>query len=117
MCPERLSGWVLLASAVLTEVCGTLLLRASEGFTRPLVSLGVLVGYGVSILLFSRVLDQGTALGIAYSTLTGFGLISATLASRLIFHDPVAPTQLVGLVLIAAGAVALQLSAPAPTGR
>lgn len=101
-------SWLLLAAAVVTEVAGTLLLRVSDGFTDPAPSAGVLAGYAVSILLFSRVLDRGVALGIAYGTLTGCGLAAAALVSTVVFGDPIAPSQVVGLLLLAGGVLALQ---------
>lgn len=103
-CPS----WLLLAAAIVTEVAGTLLLRVSEGFTQPLASAGVLAGYGVSIVLFSRVLGRGTALGIAYGTLTGCGLAAAALFSTVAFGDPITPLQVVGLLLLCGGVLALQ---------
>ena len=106
-------SWLLLAAAIVTEVAGTLLLRVSEGFTRPPASAGVLVGYAVSIVLFSRVLGRGTALGIAYGTLTGCGLAAAALISTVVFGDPITPLQVVGLLLLSGGVLALQ-AAPRP---
>jgi small multidrug resistance pump len=106
-------SWLLLAAAIVTEVAGTLLLRVSEGFTRPLASVGVLAGYAVSIVLFSRVLGRGTALGIAYGTLTGCGLAAAALISTAVFGDPITPLQVVGLLLLSGGVLALQ-AAPRP---
>lgn len=106
---------MLLGSAIVSEVLGTLLLHASEGFTRPLAAVGVLVGYCGAILLFSRALDHGLALGIAYGTLTGCGLVAATVLSTVVFGDPIALLQVVGLVLILLGALALNV--PVRGGR
>lgn len=107
-------GLLLLAASVAGEVGGTLLLHAAQGFTSPLPSLGVLAGYVTSILLFSRALEHGLTLGIAYGTLTGCGLVAATVASAVLFGDPLAPAQVAGLALILVGALVLQLDrAPA----
>ena len=108
MGPDRRRGVALLAAAIVTEVTGTLLLPVSEGFSRPWPAIGVLAGYAVSIVLFSRALRYGLTLGIAYGTLTGCGLASATVLSTAVFGDPVTMTQTVGLLLILAGALALQ---------
>lgn len=102
------STW-LLAGAVGTEVAGTLALRVSDGFTRPVPTAVTLVGYGVSLWLFARLLDRGgVALGTAYATLTGVGLAAATLASVLLFRDPLTLVQLVGMAVFAAGVLVLQ---------
>ena len=99
----------MLAAAITCEVGGTLLLHASQGFTRPPATAGVLAGYTVSILLFSRALDHGLTLGVAYGTLTGCGLVAATVLSTLVFGDPITPLQVAGLGLILVGAIALQM--------
>lgn len=108
MRPVTIRGPVLLAASIVSEVCGTLLLHASQGFTVLLPSVGVLAGYATSILLFSRALQHGLTLGIAYGTLTGCGLAVATLASALLFDGPLSAVQLVGLALILLGAMVLQ---------
>ncbi len=102
------SVW-LLTGAVLTEVAGTLALRVSDGFTRWLPTAVTLLGYGVSLWLFSLLLDRGgVALGTAYATLTGAGLAAATLASVLLFRDPLTAVQLVGMATLTAGVLVLQ---------
>jgi small multidrug resistance pump len=106
--PERWKGALLLGAAIGCEVGGTLLLRASAGFTRPWAGAGVLAGYVVSVLLFSRALRHGLTLGVAYGTLTGCGLGAATLASLVVFGEPVSLAQGGGLALVLAGALLLQ---------
>ena len=107
------SAWLLIG-AVATEVAGTLALRVSDGFTRWLPAAATLVGYGVSLWLFSLLLARGgTALGTAYATLTGVGLAAATVASVWLFGDPLTVVQLVGMGVLAAGVVVLQTGAPA----
>ncbi|MEI4279693.1 DMT family transporter [Klenkia terrae] len=107
------SAW-LLTGAVVTEVVGTLALRVSDGFTRWLPTAVTLVGYGVSLWLFSLLLDRGgVALGTAYATLTGVGLAAATLASVLLFRDPLTAVQLLGMGVLAAGVLVLQTGGPA----
>ncbi|MBJ7452443.1 MAG: multidrug efflux SMR transporter [Blastococcus sp.] len=102
------SAW-LLVGAVATEVVGTLALRVSDGFTRWLPTTATLVGYGVSLWLFSLLLARGgTALGTAYATLTGVGLAAATVASVWLFGDPWTAVQLIGMGVLAAGVLVLQ---------
>jgi small multidrug resistance pump len=40
--------YLLLAVAILSELLGTTALELSDGFSRPLPSLGVVVGYGLA---------------------------------------------------------------------
>lgn len=93
------------------------MLPASDGFTRPWAAAGVLAGYAVSIVLFSRAMRYGLSLGIAYGTLTGCGLGSATLLSTGVLAEPLGVVQAVGLGLILLGAVLLQRPAPVEAGQ
>ncbi len=99
---------VLLGAAIVSEVVGTVSLPASEGLTRPLPSLGVVVGYAGAIVLFTRALRHGLALGIAYGTLTGFGLASATVLGAVVLGEHLSLVQGAGLALIVSGALLLQ---------
>ncbi|MBO1756145.1 multidrug efflux SMR transporter [Allobranchiibius sp. CTAmp26] len=106
----RLDSWpsgLLLTLAIALEVAGTLCLRASDGFTRPAPALGVLLGYGISLVFFARAITGGIGLGVAYGTLTGCGLAAAALLSALVFHEPLTLVQVLGLVVLAAGVFAL----------
>ena len=103
----QLPPWLLLVLAIALEVGGTLCLRASDGFTRPAPALGVLLGYGISLVFFARSISEGIGLGVAYGTLTGCGLAAASLLSTLVFHESLTPVQVVGLVVLAVGVVAL----------
>lgn len=98
---------LLLALAIALEVMGTLCLRASDGFTRPGPALGVLLGYGVSLVFFARSIDGGLGLGVSYGTLTGCGLAAAALISALVFDEPLTLVQVIGLAVLAVGVVAL----------
>ena len=76
---DRGPTWVLVAVAAAGEVAGTASLRLSEGLTRPLFVVGVVVLYCASIAVFGRVLGRGLELGVAYGVLTSSGLAGATL--------------------------------------
>lgn len=93
--------------AIVLEVLGTLCLRASEGFTRPIPALGVLLGYAVSLVFFARALKGGLGLGVAYGTLTGCGLGAAALLSAFLFNEPLTVVQVLGLIVLGVGVVAL----------
>ena len=106
--PTRSRGPVLLLGTIVCEMLGTLSLPASEGFTRAPGTAGVLAGYTTAILLFSRALDHGLPLGVAYGTVTGCGLVAATALSTVLLHEPVSSAQGAGLALILGGAVLMQ---------
>lgn len=112
MAPHRRIVGLLLFGAITLEVCGTLLLRASDGFRHIGAAVGCLLLYGVSTWLFGRALERGMRLGVGYGTLTSCGLAAATLASVVLFGDAVTAVQLIGIAVIGVGAVLLQTGSP-----
>lgn len=108
---RSLPSWMLLALAIATEVLGTLCLRASDGFTRPLPAVGVLLGYDVSLVFFARSLSGGIGLGVAYATLTGCGL-AAALISALLFNESLTLVHAAGLAVLAVGVLTLNRGRP-----
>lgn len=112
---DSLPSRLLLVLAIASEVAGTLCLRASDGFTRPVPALGVLLGYGISLVFFARSISSGIGLGVAYGTLTGCGLAAAALLSALVFNEPLTLVQILGIVVLAVGVIALiRRRAPVP---
>ncbi len=100
---------VLLAVAIAGEVAGTASLRLSEGLSHPLFALGVVACYGSSIAIMGRILNRGMAMGVAYGTLTGMGLVAATVLSIIAFGDRLSVVQVAGIAVLAAGATLLQV--------
>lgn len=99
---------LLLAVAIALEVVGTLSLRLSDGFTHPVWTAMVVIGYLTSITVFARALSLGMGLGVAYATLTGVGLIAAALASAVVFDEGLGPLDAAGLTLLLLGVLLLQ---------
>ena len=62
--------WILLFIAIVAEVIGTSALKASEGFTRILPSIGVVIAYGISFFLLSLTL-RVIPVGVAYAIWSG----------------------------------------------
>jgi small multidrug resistance pump len=98
----------ILLLAILSEVVGTVALKASEGFARlgPIVL--VMVGYGLSLYLLALALRQ-IPLGIAYTIWSGLGTAGAVVAGALLWRESLNPAGVVGIILIIAGVVVLNL--------
>jgi small multidrug resistance pump len=77
----RSSAYVLLAVAIVAEVVATSALRASEGFSRLVPSVIVVIGYGISFYLLSLTL-KSLPVGIVYAVWSGAGIVLITLAAR-----------------------------------
>ena len=94
--------WVLLGAAIATEVAGTLALRGSDGFTRLVPSLIVVVGYVASFVLLAIVLKT-LPVGIVYAVWSAVGVALVAVFGKLMFGDPVPPLAVAGMVLIVGG--------------
>lgn len=100
--------FVLLLLAIASELVGTMALRASEGFTRPVPSVIVVLGYGAAFYLLSLTLKE-IPVGTAYAIWAGLGTAGAAVLSWLIFRDSLGWASVLGIGLIVAGVVVLNL--------
>jgi small multidrug resistance pump len=100
--------YLYLAIAIIAEVIGTSALKAAEGFTRPLPSIIVVIGYGVAFYFLSLTL-QSIPVGIAYAIWSGVGVALITLIGWWVFKQRLDAPALVGIALIIAGVVVIQV--------
>jgi small multidrug resistance pump len=101
-------AYVYLAGAIIGELIGTTFLKYSEGFTKAIPSIVSLLSYGICFFLFSKAL-KNVNLSIAYATWCGLGVVAATLISVIIFKEGINFAGVVGIVLVLAGVVILNL--------
>lgn len=99
--------YLYLAVAIVAEVIGTSALKAAAGFTRPLPSVVVVIGYGVAFYFLSLAL-KFIPVGVAYAIWSGVGVALITLIGWLVFRQRLDAPALVGIVLIVAGVVVIQ---------
>jgi small multidrug resistance pump len=105
---RRLNATVALMLAIAAEVLATSSLKASHGFTRPLPSLVVVLGYASAFYLMSISL-QRLPLAFVYAVWSGVGLVGISLVGWLIYGQRLNGATFMGIGLIAAGVVVLQL--------
>lgn len=101
--------WVLLGAAIATEVAGTLALRASDGLSRLVPSIIVVVGYLASFGFLALVL-KSLPVGIVYAIWAAVGIALVAVFGKIMFGDPVPPIAMIGMVLIVAGVVLVSVS-------
>jgi small multidrug resistance pump len=99
----------MLGAAIGTEVAGTLALRASDGFTKLVPSLVVVVGYVASFILLALVLKT-LPVGIVYAIWSAVGVALVAVLGKILFDDPVPPLAVLGMVLIVGGVVLVSAS-------
>ena len=103
-----MNAYLALILAILTEVVGTSSLKACEGFTRLAPSLIVVAGYGLSFYFLS-ITVQSIPLGIAYAIWSGLGSVLIVLVGWLLFKQAIDAPAVLGVALIIAGCVVLNV--------
>ncbi len=99
-------AWMFLSVAIVTELIGTLGLRAaSERLTAPVVTL-VLVSYLVSFAAMTVSLRQ-LKVGVVYAIWSAVGMAAVSLAGWLLFGEQLRWPAVVGLLVIALGVALL----------
>ena len=98
--------YVYLALAIVAEVTGTTALASSQGFTRPLPSTVVVVGYGAAFYFLSLCLRH-MSVGIAYAIWAGAGIVLIALLGLLVHGQRLDAPAVIGLGLIVAGVIVI----------
>lgn len=100
--------WVLLAAAIVAEVIATSALKSSDGFSRLWPSLLVVAGYGAAFFLLSLTL-RAIPVGIAYAVWSGVGIVLIAAIAWLVHGQRLDAPAVLGMALIVAGVVVLNV--------
>jgi small multidrug resistance pump len=100
--------YVFLAFAIVAEVIGTSALKASEGFSKTAPLIATVVAYGAAFYCLSVTLKT-VPVGVAYAIWPGVGVALIALAGWLLFDQKLDAAAIIGLGLIVAGVVAMQV--------
>lgn len=95
-------SYIYLIGAILCEVTGTMLLPVSKNFTKPIISIILVLAYVMAFYLLTFALKE-IPLAIAYATWAGMGVFLITLLGYYFYSDSLQWQSLVGLLLIAIG--------------
>lgn len=101
-----LSAYILLALAIISEVVGSTFLVKSEGFTKLIPSIIVLVLFSVAFYLLSQVIKV-IPLGIAYAIWGGVGIILTAIIGFVVFKQSLDAAALIGIGLIVSGVIVI----------
>lgn len=94
--------YLLLAGAICSELVGTTALKLSEGFTNPVPSLVVVVGYGLAFYLLSLTLEE-LPVGAVYATWAALGIVGIAAIGIVVFDESLDLAGAVGILLILVG--------------
>lgn len=109
------SGWLLLVGAILTEVTASLSLKGA--LTHPALYAVVAVGYITAFVLLAFVLRTGMALGVAYGIWGASGVALTAVGSLVVFGEPITLLMGIGIVVVIAGVLCVELGAQAAHRR
>ena len=98
-----------LGLAILFEVAATTALKASDGMRHWPASLLALAGYGCAFYLLSLAL-RTIPVGVAYAIWSGVGIVLISCLAYFRFGESLVLGEWLGMTLIAAGVIVLQLS-------
>lgn len=102
-------SWILLGLAGLLEIVWALAMKQSEGFTRPLPTLLMLVAMAGSFGLLALAM-RDLPLGTAYTIWTGIGAVGAFIAGVVLLGETLTPLRAGAALLIVSGMVIMKLS-------
>ena len=102
-------SWVYLLFAIILEVAGITSMKLSEGFTKLLPSILVVVLYGLSFVLLALALKT-IEVSISYAVWSGIGMALITVVGFICFKEPITVMKMVSIGLIVAGVVGLSLN-------
>ncbi|MGE4481673.1 DMT family transporter [Acidocella sp.] len=101
-------AYLLLAIAIVSEVTATSALKLCDGFTRPLPSAVVILGYCISFFTLAQVVKL-MPLGYAYALWCGFGIVLIVAVGYFYYRQAVDLPGIFGLALIMAGVLVINL--------
>ena len=78
--------YLILFAAIAFEVMGTMLLPASQNFTKALPTTILLVSYGISFY-FLALVSQKLPLSIVYASWAGIGVFSVAILSYVFYKQ------------------------------
>ena len=95
-------SYLYLIGAILCEVTGTMLLPVSKNFTRPIISIILVLAYVLAFYLLTFALKE-IPLAIAYATWAGMCVFLISVLGYFFYSESLQWQSMIGLLLIAIG--------------
>ena len=102
-------AWRALGGASISEVSATLALR--QALNHPGFYVMVGIGYALAFILLSLTLKAGMPLGVAYGLWGALGVALTAVLSMLVFGEPITVLVALGIALIMAGVLLVEVGA------
>ena len=101
-------AYLFLTLAIILETAGTVCMKLSDGFTRPLPVVGTCLTY-IACFYFLSLSLKTIPLGIAYAVWAGLGIVLGNIIAVAFFKQQFDLAAGIGVTLIVAGVVVLTL--------
>jgi small multidrug resistance pump len=101
-------GYLYLGMAIICEVIGTSALQVSNGFTKIVPSIVVVLGYGLAFYLMSISLRY-MPVGIAYAIWAGLGIVLIAIIGAVAFKQIPDLPAITGMGLIILGVLVIRI--------
>lgn len=101
--------WWYLLAAIGFEISGTTCMKLSEGFARPLPSVGIVVFYAASIFCLTLAV-RAIDISVAYAIWSAVGIALIAIIGVLMFGEQMTASRLFYLGLIVVGVAGLQIT-------
>lgn len=102
-------SWLFLSFSIVSEIIATLSLRASDGFRKKIWILPLVVFYALAFFFLAVTISYGMPVAIAYGIWSAVGVALIALLARVIWKEPLTPRMILGLVLIMAGVLLVEI--------
>ena len=102
-------AYVYLVLAIASEVVGTSLLKATDGFTRFYPTAGSLAAYAVAFLMLAQVV-KSLPVGIVYAMWSGLGTVTIVAVAAVFLDEPITVPKVIGIGLVVTGVAVLNLT-------
>ena len=103
-----MKNWIFLCVAIIAEVIATSALKSSEGFSKPIASVIVVLGFIIALYCLSLTLKT-IPVGIAYAIWSGVGIVLVTIIAWIVFDQKLDVWGIIGIALIMSGVLVLNL--------
>lgn len=108
---SQTAAWSILVIAGLLEVCWSVGMKYTEGFSKPIPSFFTILAMIVSMYLLAKAVNF-LPLGTAYAIWVGIGTVGASLLGIILFQESANPLRLLFLGLLIVSIVGLKLTNP-----
>ena len=107
---SKKAAWIYFAVCILFEQIGIVFMSQSEGLTVPIHSVLCLLSFGISYALFGKCLKV-INLAVGFAVWSGVAVIFTAVLSVTVLHYPLNTADAIGLALVIAGIVGMNLKA------